>query len=108
MKNDIDQKQSRSAHLRRNRWVKVPNLNRRTDSELAASAVDAIEWLTTIPQECIRVRARNGWLNLEGAVEWEHQRNTVEEVTRHLPGVKGVVNAIAIQAEAARMMEKAS
>lgn len=69
----------------------------RADTELAAAAVDAVKWLTTIPVEAVRVTAHNGWLELEGEVQWSHQRQTLEEVTRHLPGVEGVSNHVQIK-----------
>ena len=69
------------------------------DNELAAAAVDAICTLTTVPPETIQVTARNGWLQFEGTVSWRHQRNTVEEVTRHLPGVRGLNDSIVVRDE---------
>jgi osmotically-inducible protein OsmY len=82
----------------RTRWVKRPDLSRSTDADLAAAAADAIEVLTTVPPESIKVTARNGWLYLEGEVDWRHQRIIVEDVTRHLPGVRGVIDSITINA----------
>ena len=74
---------------------------RSADHALASAASDAIKWLTTIPEEAIHVTAHHGWLKLEGKVHWRHQRNTVEDVTRHLPGVKGVSNSIRIESDPA-------
>src|SRR5262245_44807153 len=79
---------------RKARWIKRPES---TDAELAATSLEAIECLTTIPLERIRVSARNGWLHLEGTLISRHQRTTLEEVTCHLPGVQGVINSIRIQ-----------
>ena len=78
-------------------WVKRLDMSRLADTDLAAAAVDAIEVLTTVPQESIKVTARNGWLHLEGTLNYQHQRDTVEDVTRHLPGVRGVIDAISIE-----------
>ncbi len=79
-------------------WVKRPDLSRSADTDLAAAAADAIEVLTTVPLESIKVTARNGWLHLEGAVEWRHQRTIVEDVIRFLPGVRGINDEITINA----------
>jgi osmotically-inducible protein OsmY len=89
-------------------WVKRPNTNRSSDVELATAAVDAIECLTTVPLESIQVTARNGWLQLEGTVAWEQQRTTLEEVTRRLPGVRGVIDSIAIKSLAAGTAARAA
>ena len=67
------------------------------DEQLAATAFDAIQILTTVPPEKLQVTAHNGWLCLNGAVTWQHQRNTVEDVTRHLPGVRGLTDFIEVE-----------
>jgi len=69
------------------------------DKDLAAEASEAIHWLTTLPEGDIQVTAHDGWLSLEGKVAWRHQRNTAEDVLRHLPGVKGINNAIRIESD---------
>ena len=79
-------------------WVKRPDMNRSVDTDLAAAAADAIEVLTTVPPESIKVTARSGLLYLEGELESRHQRTIVEDVTRHLPGVRGVIDSITINA----------
>jgi len=88
------------ANQRRS-WVKRLDTSRSADSDLAAAATDAIAWLTTVPQETITVTALNGWLHLEGTVNRRQQRIIVEDVTRHLPGVRGVTDSIIIKAERA-------
>ena len=72
---------------------------RPADTDLAAAVRDAIEWLTTVPNETIRVTARDGWLYLGGRVDWWHQRDIIEEVTRRLPGVEAVVNSIEVRSK---------
>jgi osmotically-inducible protein OsmY len=69
----------------------------RADTELAAAATNAIDCLTTVPLDRIKVSAQQGWLYLEGTVNWDHQRITLEEVTRPLAGVRGVTNSVMIQ-----------
>ena len=66
------------------------------DNELATAAIEAICTLTTVPPDTIQVTARNGWLEFKGTLNQRHQRNTVEEVTRHLPGVRGLTDSIVI------------
>jgi len=82
---------------RQTRWTKRPAANPLADEDLATSATNAIECLTTIPPEMIRVTACKGWVHLEGTVNWPDQRTTLEQVTRHLPGVQGIVDSITVQ-----------
>ncbi len=83
---------------RSGRCTRRQEIEERSDTELAAAAADAIDCLTTVPLDRIRVRAQHGWLRLEGTVNWDHQRTMLEEVTRPLAGVRGVTNEITIQA----------
>ena len=82
---------------RSERCVKRHGTRRLSDTELAAAATYAMDCLTTVPLDRVRVRARDGWLHLEGSVNWDRQRTTLEEVTRPLEGVRGVTNSIMIQ-----------
>ena len=68
-----------------------------TDADIAAAAVHHIEWSSLIPAESIVVTVREGWLTLDGEVEWRYQKKTAENVVRHLSGVKGVSNLISIK-----------
>jgi osmotically-inducible protein OsmY len=77
--------------------VKLPESSRRADSDIAAAALDAIQWITTLPKDTVRITVRDGWLSLEGAVAAWRQKSAAEEATRNLAGVKGVTNLIVIK-----------
>lgn len=40
---------------------------------------------------------RDGWVTLEGSVEWNYQRERAEQVVRRIRGVKGITNPIELQ-----------
>ena len=44
--------------------------------------------------------ARQGWITLEGTVEWQYQRTAAASSVRYLIGVKGVSNQITIKPRA--------
>lgn len=69
----------------------------RTDTEIAAAAVAALEWNTVVPPNRLTVTVVNGWVTLHGTVDWYHQMAAAERVVRSLAGVKGVSSAIVIQ-----------
>jgi osmotically-inducible protein OsmY len=77
--------------------LKIPDANHRTDGEIAAAAAHQIEWSTTIPKGTVEITIRNGWVILEGEVEWWYQKNAAEVSVRHLSGVRGVSNSISIK-----------
>ena len=43
---------------------------------------------------------RNGWLTLEGEVEWKFQSERAEEAVRRTKGLKGVTNLIKVKPRA--------
>jgi osmotically-inducible protein OsmY len=43
---------------------------------------------------------KNGWVSLEGQVEWQYQRQTAEKAVRRIKGVKGVSNLIQLRPRA--------
>ena len=75
----------------------IPDANRRTDGEIAAAAAHKIEWATTIPKGTVEIVVRNGWIILEGEVEWWYQKNAAETVVRSISGVHGVSSSISIK-----------
>ncbi len=74
--------------------VEIPETRRPTDAETAAAAVNAINWITTLPPNSVKITPHAGRLILEGAVENCLQREAVEYVVRHLPGISGINNLI--------------
>jgi len=77
--------------------VKLPDSRQRTDGDIAAAAAHQIEWSTTIPTGTVNVTVREGWITLEGEVEWWYQKNAAENAVQYLAGVKGLSNLITIK-----------
>ncbi len=77
--------------------VKLPASHLRTDTELAHMAVSALTWDTQVPDEQIKVTVRDGWVTLEGEVEWQYQRSAAENAVRSLTGVSFLTNLIAVK-----------
>jgi osmotically-inducible protein OsmY len=77
--------------------IAVRTIGERTDTDIAAAAVYALRWNTSIPPEKIQVTVEKGWVTLKGEVEWQYQKEEVERVVRRLWGVKGVSNLVALK-----------
>ena len=75
----------------------IPDANHRTDGEIAAAAAHKIAWCTTIPKGTVEITVRNGWIILEGEVEWWYQKNAAENVMHSISGVHGVSSSISIK-----------
>jgi osmotically-inducible protein OsmY len=77
--------------------VRLPIFNQRPDPQIARDAVAAIQNELPYSSDHIRVVVRDGWIALEGSVDWNYQRQRAEQAVRRLRGVKGLTNLIQIQ-----------
>jgi len=77
--------------------VRLPSSAERTDADIAAAAVRALEWDAFVPIEKLDVTVSKGWVTLKGEVEWQFQKEGAERVVRRLSGVRGVTNLIIIK-----------
>jgi osmotically-inducible protein OsmY len=76
--------------------VKLPQSQERSDTDIATAALNVIAWNTFVPKDAIRVIVENGYITLDGKVDWHFQRFEAESSVRSLMGVKGVNNFIAL------------
>ena len=86
--------------------VKLSSFGLRTDADIAASARNILNWTSTLPADAIQVLVEGGWLTLSGHVEWQFQRQDAANSVRHLVGVTGVSNQIAINPAASATVVK--
>ncbi|MEO6280302.1 BON domain-containing protein [Roseateles sp.] len=77
--------------------VKLGELGKRTDADIALSAKNIIGWTGSLPADAVKVMVEGGWLTLTGDVEWQFQRQDAANSVRHLLGVTGLSNQIAIK-----------
>src|SRR3981189_1995739 len=62
----------------------------RTDPEIARDAVHELQSHVSIPADRIKVTVKNGWVTLEGQVDWQYQKTLAESSVKKLKGVGGV------------------
>ena len=70
--------------------VRLLNSAERTDAEIAAAALRALEWDAVVPVDKLDVTVSKGWVTLKGDVEWQYQKQDAERIMRRLAGVRGV------------------
>ena len=80
--------------------VRMPSVDERPDPDIAREAAAAIKSQLPISSENIKIIVKNGWVTLEGEVEWQYQRQTAENIVRRIKGVKGVSNTILLKPRA--------
>ncbi len=88
--------------------VRLPIIHQRPDPDIARDAVYALQHELPYVSEQIQVIVKDGWVTLEGNVEWHYQRERAETAVRKVRGVKGVTNALKLvpRVEPSRIKEK--
>jgi len=77
--------------------IEVKPLNVRTDPEIARDIVHAMKMHVGVPDEHIKATAQNGFVTLEGTVEWNYQRTAADSCVRNVDGVRGLTNSITVR-----------
>src|SRR3989441_9113659 len=76
--------------------VKLPGSSERTDTDIAEAAVRALKNNQSVPDDKIKVTVRQGWITLEGEVEWQYQKTAAESSVRYRVRAKEVSNLITV------------
>jgi osmotically-inducible protein OsmY len=77
--------------------VRLPSRDQRPDPDIARDAVAALKWQVPGVADRVTVVVKDGWITLEGAVEWNFHREGAARAVRRVKGVKGVINAIEVR-----------
>ena len=77
--------------------VKLSFDHKRSDTDIAVNAEQALKWSTQVPVEAIRLTVDHGSVTLQGEVEWDYQRRSAEKAIRPLMGVVGISNKITLR-----------
>ena len=79
--------------------VKLATGSERPDPDIARDAAAALKSELPYSSEKIKVVVRDGYVNLEGEVDWDFQRRMADSAVRKIRGVKGVFNLIKVEPE---------
>jgi len=69
----------------------------RDDSDIARAIAHILEWNVQIPEGKVHARVENGWVTLDGEVDYAYQKREVERMVNHVRGVAGVRNFITVR-----------
>jgi osmotically-inducible protein OsmY len=76
--------------------VRLASIDAKPDPDIARDLVAQLKFELPYSQESIKVVVKNGWVTLDGTVEWNYQRVDAEDTARYLTGVLGVTNLIKV------------
>lgn len=74
--------------------VKLGSDQTRSDEDVAVACLAALRAHASVPDGPVKIVVNDGWVKLEGTVEWQYQKAAAEDAIRHLIGVRGVTNLI--------------
>lgn len=77
--------------------VRLPYINQRPDPEIARDAVAALQRELPYSSEHIKVTVEEGWITLEGDLEWNYQRDRAKRAVERVRGTKGVIDLIRLK-----------
>jgi osmotically-inducible protein OsmY len=77
--------------------VRLPIIHQRPDPDVARDVVSALKAQLQYSWKSIQAVVKNGWVTLEGQVEWNYERERAAETAGRVKGVRGVTNAIQLQ-----------
>jgi osmotically-inducible protein OsmY len=77
--------------------IKLPGTAQRSDADIAQSVLSGLRFNVDVPRDRIQVTVENGWVNLDGEVEWQFQKSAAENSIKYLMGVKGFTDNIRIK-----------
>jgi osmotically-inducible protein OsmY len=82
--------------------VKLSNSLKVSDTDIAAAAAHHLDWSTTIPKGDVKVTVSDGWITLDGEVEWQYLKTSAADFLSYIKGVRGVSNLILIKPKLAK------
>jgi osmotically-inducible protein OsmY len=82
--------------------IRLPFANARSDEDIARAAINRLDWSVTVPKDRVKVKVSQGWLTLEGTLDWQFQREAAADAVRNLMGVKGLTNQIDVKPQVSK------
>jgi len=85
--------------------IELPGPHVRSDQDVAQAALHSLSWDVRVPPDRVKVVVKNGWITLQGTVDWQYQRDAAQEDVRRLYAVRGVINEIDVKPRHATAQE---
>jgi osmotically-inducible protein OsmY len=74
--------------------VEITSPGKKTDAEIAAAILHALKWHSIVPDEKIKIKVEDGWVTMDGEVEWEYQKTSTRNAVTNLLSVRGITDNI--------------
>ena len=77
--------------------VNLIGLTKHTDTDIAHSASNILQWTSFLQDDAVKIMVEKGWITLTGEVDWNYQRVAAATALRYLSGVTGLTNKISVK-----------
>ncbi len=64
------------------------------DDAIKASILSTLTWYSHTPIDDVRVFVKNGYVTLNGIVQWMYQKMVIAAMVQQVDGVMGIINSI--------------
>jgi osmotically-inducible protein OsmY len=86
--------------------VKFSTSINKNGTDIAEDVLKALNLNWELPSDKIQIKVEDGWVTLEGELQWNFQRLSAKNCIAKLIGIKGVTNNILIKSEVKDRVEK--
>lgn len=76
--------------------VKLADSGWRDDVEIAEAILNTLKWQTSLDEDQVKIKVENGWVTLDGIVNWIFEKNKITELVENLLGVRGITCLIKV------------
>lgn len=77
--------------------VRFNKAGRHDDTAIAEAILNAFKWSNLVPESKLKVKVDDGWVTLEGTVDWQFQKDAAYKTIRDIEGVKSIINSIKLK-----------
>ncbi|MCY2685875.1 BON domain-containing protein [Salinimicrobium sp. TH3] len=77
--------------------TEISQSNERSDETIAKAALNHLKSHSQVPFEQINLKVEEGFITLEGEVDWNYQREAAQKAIQFLTGVRGVKNNLKVR-----------
>ena len=86
--------------------INLSSFGKKDDEDIARDVLNAYSWNMEIPKDLVKVKVENGWVTLEGNLQWNFQKRAAATSIRYIPGIKGITNHITVHTDTVDIIEK--
>ena len=79
---------------------------KKSDSEIATEVLNALRWNWEVTNDKMYVKVEDGWVTLEGELQWNFQKEAAKNSVNNLKCIKGITNNITIKTDKKDLIEK--